>query len=64
MPMRYVVYDPKDPRKGKLLPNSELGEIVLGEGRTITKALAAAGSPPSGAQVWDREQRRVAYTVP
>lgn len=62
--MRYAVYDPHDPRKGKLLPDAELGEILLGEGRTITKALASAGSPPSGAVVWDREQKRVAYTVP
>lgn len=61
--MRYAVYDPNDPRKGKLLPDPELGQIILGEGRTITKALAAA-SPPSGSVVWDREQRRVAYTVP
>jgi hypothetical protein len=62
--MRYAVYDPNDPRKGKLLADAELGQIILGEGRTITKALAAAGSPPSGAVVWDREQKRVAYTVP
>lgn len=64
MSARYAVYDPNDPRKSKVLPDPELGQIILGEGRTITKALAAAGSPPSGAVVWDREQRRVAYTVP
>lgn len=62
--MRYAVYDPNDPRKGKLLPDPVLGQIILGEGRTITKALAAAGTPPSGTVVWDREQKRVAYTVP
>lgn len=61
--MRYVVYHPQDPRKGKLLPDPALGQIILGEGETITKALQAA-SATSGAQVWDRKQGRVAYTVP
>jgi hypothetical protein len=61
--MRYAVYHPDDPRKGKLLPDPELGQIILGEGNTITKALDAA-KPTSGAMVWDREQKRVAYTVP
>ena len=61
--MRYAVYDPNDPRKGQLLPDPVLGQIILGEGSTITKALQAAGAGP-GAVVWDREQRRVAYTVP
>lgn len=61
--MRYAVYDPRDPRKGKLLPDPELGQIILGQGDTITKALHAA-TAPSGAVVWDREQSRVAYTVP
>ncbi len=62
-PMRYAVYDPKDPRKGTLLPDPTLGQIVLGEGPTITKALAAA-SAPSGSVVWDRQERRIAYTIP
>lgn len=62
--MRYAVYDPNDPRKGKILPDPVLGQIILGEGRTITNALAAAGAPPPGTVVWDREQKRVAYTVP
>jgi hypothetical protein len=62
--VRYVVYDPKDPRKGSVLPDPELGEIVLGEGRTITQALSAASAPPTGSVVWDRQQRRVAYMVP
>ena len=61
--MRYAVYDPRDPRKGKVLPDPALGQIILGQGATITKALQAA-TPPSGAVVWDREQNRVAYTVP
>jgi hypothetical protein len=61
--MRYAVYDPRDPRKGKLLPDPALGQIILGEGSTISKALAAA-TPPSGAVVWDRKENRVAYTVP
>jgi hypothetical protein len=61
--MRYAVYDPRDPRKGKLLPDPALGQIVLGEGNTITKALQAA-APPSGALVWDRKLQRVVYTVP
>jgi hypothetical protein len=61
--MRYAVYDPRDPRKGKLLPDPALGQIILGEGETITKALLAA-MPPSGALVWDRKEQRIAYTVP
>lgn len=61
--MRYAVYDPKDPRKGKVLLDPALGQIVLGEGNTITKALQAA-SPPTGSIVWDRLENRVAYTVP
>ena len=65
--MRYVVYDPKDPRKGQTLADPELAQIVLGEGTTITKALTAAGTNaplPSGVVVWDRQQSRVAYRVP
>jgi hypothetical protein len=61
--MRYVVYDPKDPRRGRLLADPVLGQIILGEGNTITKALQAA-SAPSGSIVWDRQSRRIAYTVP
>jgi hypothetical protein len=41
-----------------------LGQILLGEGDTITKALAAAEAAPSGSVVWDRREGRVAYTVP
>lgn len=65
--MRYVVYDPKDPRKGQKLADPELGQIVLARAATITKALdAAKASAPlaSGSVVWDREQARVAYRVP
>ena len=65
--MRYVVYDPKDPRKGQTLADPVLGQIVLGEGVTITKALAAATARAplaSGSVVWDRNQQRVAYRVP
>jgi len=65
--VRYVVYDPKDPRKGQLLPDPVLGQIVLGEGRTITQALAAAGTKSalaSGSVVWDRKETRVAYRLP
>ena len=65
--MRYVVYDPKDPRKGQTLADPELGQIVLGEGTTITKALSAAkANAPlvSGSVVWDRQAVRVAYRVP
>ena len=65
--MRYVVYDPKDPRKGQTLADPELGQIVLSEGITITKALAAAtASAPlsAGSVVWDRKEARVAYRVP
>jgi hypothetical protein len=60
---RYAVYDPRDGRKGTLLSDPVLGQIILGEGDTITKALQSA-TPPSGAVVWDRKERRVAYTVP
>ena len=65
--MRYVVYDPKDPRKGLTLADPELGQIVLARGLTITKALdAAKASAPlaPGSVVWDRQQARVAYRVP
>jgi hypothetical protein len=65
--VRYAVYDPKDPRKGQLLLDPVLGQIVLGEGVTITKALAvAAATAPlaAGAVVWDRDESRVAYRVP
>jgi hypothetical protein len=65
--VRYVVYDPKDPRKGQTLADPVLGQIVLGEGVTITKALAAATARAplaSGSVVWDRNQQRVAYRVP
>ncbi len=64
--MRYAVYDPHDPRKGSVLKDPVLGQILLGEGETITKALAAAAAAaaPSGSVVWDRRERRVAYTVP
>jgi hypothetical protein len=61
--VRYAVYNPEDPRLGKLLPDPKLGQIILGEGETITKALRAA-SPPSGSVVWDRQQQRIAYIVP
>jgi hypothetical protein len=60
---RYVVYDPEDPRKGKVLPDPTLGQIILAEGETITKALSAASAPP-GAVVWDRKEARIAYVVP
>jgi len=60
---RYAVYDPRDARKGKLLPDPELGQIVLGEGATITEALSAA-SAPAGSLVWDRKESRAAYVVP
>ena len=65
--VRYVVYDPKDPRKGQLILDPALGQIVLGEGVTITKALAAATATAplaSGAVVWDRNESRVAYRLP
>jgi hypothetical protein len=65
--VRYVVYDPKDRRKGQLIQDPVLGQIVLGEGATITKALAAASASAqltSGAVVWDRTESRVAYRVP
>jgi hypothetical protein len=61
--VRYAVYDPKDPRKAELMRDPVLGQIVLGQGRTITEALAAARAP-SGSVVWDRQERRIAYTVP
>jgi hypothetical protein len=63
MAMRYAVYDPRDPRKGKVLPDAKLGQIVLGEGATITRALDAA-QPPPGSIVWDRRESRIAYVVP
>lgn len=65
--MRYVVYDPKDARKGRIIADAVLGQIILAEGATITKALAqATANAPlaSGTVVWDREQARVAYRVP
>jgi hypothetical protein len=65
--VRYVVYDPKDPRKGLTLPDPELGQIILGEGLTITKALAAATAKAplaSGTVVWDHKEARVAYRMP
>jgi hypothetical protein len=65
--VRYVVYDPKDPRKGQILADPALGQIVLSQGSTITKALAAAstsGPLASGAVVWDRQLSKVAYRVP
>ncbi len=62
--MRYAVYDPNDPRKGKLLADAALGQIILAEGDTITKALHAATPAPPGAVVWDRKEARVAYVVP
>jgi len=65
--VRYVVYNPKDPRKGQTLADPILGQIVLSQGPTITKALAAASTTaplPSGAVVWDRQQSKVAYRVP
>jgi hypothetical protein len=62
--MRYVVYDPKDPRKGSVLGDPLLKQIILGEGKTITDALKAAPLAVPGSVVWDRNERRVAYTVP
>ena len=66
MASRYVVYDPKDPRRGSVLPDPVLGQIILGEADTITKALNAASPPPlpPGAVVWDRKESRIAYVVP
>jgi hypothetical protein len=61
--MRYVVYNLNDPRKSELMSDPVLGQIVLGEGRTITQALASASAPP-GSLVWDRHERRIAYVVP
>lgn len=63
MTNRYVVYDPKDARRGSVLPDATLGQIILGEGDTITKALNAAQAP-AGAVVWDRKEGRIAYVVP
>jgi hypothetical protein len=61
--VRYAVYNPKDPRKAELMRDPDLGQVILGEGDTITKALAAANAP-SGSVVWDRKEKRIAYTVP
>jgi hypothetical protein len=61
--VRYVVYNPKDLRKSELMRDPVLGQILLAEGETITKALAAARAP-SGSVVWDRREKRIAYTVP
>jgi hypothetical protein len=61
--MRYAVYNPNDPRKGTVMKDPELGQIILGQGDTITKALATC-EPPSGSVVYDRQERRIAYTVP
>jgi hypothetical protein len=61
--VRYAVYNPKDPRKSELMRDPVLGQVLLGEGETITKALAAALAPP-GSVVWDRREKRIAYTVP
>ena len=65
--MRYVVYDPKDLRKGQTLADPVLGQIILGQGATITKALAAAKANAAlapGSVVWDRQESRVAYRLP
>ena len=67
---RYAVYDPRDPRRGTVLADAVLGQIILGEGDTITKALLAAtkallaATLPPGTIVWDRTENRVAYVVP
>jgi hypothetical protein len=61
--VRYVVYDPNDPRKGTLLLDPSLRQIPLGEGNTITQALASV-APKPGFVVWDRQAQRVAYRVP
>ncbi len=63
MALRYVVYNPKDSRKSELMRDPLLGQILLAEADTITKALAAAQAP-SGSVVWDRREGRVVYTVP
>ena len=50
-----------------MLADPGLGQIVLSEGATITKALAAATAKAplaSGTVVWDRQQARAAYRVP
>jgi hypothetical protein len=60
---RYVVYDPNDARRGSVLPDATLGQIILGEGDTITKALNVAKAP-AGSVVWDRKEARIAYVVP
>jgi hypothetical protein len=60
---RYVVYDPSDARRGSVLPDATLGQIILGEGDTITKALSVAKAP-AGSVVWDRKEGRIAYVVP
>jgi hypothetical protein len=60
---RYVVYDPNDVRRGSVLPDATLGQIILGEGDTITKALSIAKAP-AGSVVWDRKEGRIAYVVP
>ena len=58
-----MVYDPNDARRGSVLPDATLGQIILGEGDTITKALSAAKAP-AGSVVWDRKEGRIAYVVP
>jgi len=63
MASRYVVYDPRDRRRGSVLPDPVLQQIILAEAETITKALNAASAPP-GAVVWDRKEARIAYVVP
>lgn len=63
MASRYVVYNPRDPRRGSVLQDPLLGQIILGEADTITKALSAAAAPP-GSVVWDRKEARIAYVVP
>jgi hypothetical protein len=62
--MRYVAYDPKDPRKGSILADPSLGQIILAEGKTITDVLRAVPQARHGTVVWDRIEQRVAYTVP
>jgi len=62
--MRYAVYDPNDPRKGSVLLDPVLRELILGEGRTISLALLAAPSAPPGSVVWDRHELRIAYLIP
>ena len=65
--MRYAVYNPKDPRKGQVLSDPELKQIILGRGSTISKALAAASTNAPlapGSVVWDQKEAKVAYRVP